>query len=103
MQWCIPKVSGEFVAAMEDVLELYAEPYDAARPVVCFDEISAQLLADVRPPEQAAPARTWCPGSSATLMPWLAPEPSDAKWLPNTKWTYVAAIDSLDSRGFTRR
>ena len=27
-QWCIPKVGGEFVAAMEDVLDLYAEPYD---------------------------------------------------------------------------
>ena len=27
-QWCIPRVNGEFVAAMEDVLDLYAEPYD---------------------------------------------------------------------------
>ena len=47
-QWCIPKVGGEFVAAMEDVLDLYAEPYDPQRPVVCFDETSTQLLADVR-------------------------------------------------------
>ena len=39
-----------FVAAMEDVLNLYAEPYDPKRPVVCFDETSIQLLADVRPP-----------------------------------------------------
>ena len=39
-QWCIPKVGGEFVAAMEDVLDLYAEPYDPQRPVVCFDETS---------------------------------------------------------------
>ena len=37
---CIPKVGGEFVAAMEDVLDLYAEPYDPNRPVVCFDETS---------------------------------------------------------------
>jgi hypothetical protein len=28
---------------MEEVLELYAEPYDAARPVVCFDEASNRL------------------------------------------------------------
>ena len=39
-------MSGEFVAAMEDVLDLYAEPYDLQRPVICFDEISMQLLAE---------------------------------------------------------
>ncbi len=38
------------MAAMEDVLDLYAEPYDPGRPVVCFDETSTQLLADTRPP-----------------------------------------------------
>ena len=47
---CIRKVGAEFVAAMEDVLELYAEPYDPQRPVVCFDATSTQLLADVREP-----------------------------------------------------
>ena len=31
-QWCIPKVGDEFVAAMEDVLDLCAEPYDPQRP-----------------------------------------------------------------------
>ena len=35
-EWCIPKVSAEFVAHMEEVLDLYAEPYDPQRPVVCF-------------------------------------------------------------------
>ena len=49
-EWCIPKVSAEFVANMEDVLDLYAEPYDPQRPVVCFDETSTQLLAETRPP-----------------------------------------------------
>ena len=38
-----------FVANMEDVLDLYAEPYDPQRPVVCFDETSTQLLAETRP------------------------------------------------------
>ena len=52
-QWCIPEVSG----GMEDVLDLYAEPYDPARPVVCFDETSTQLLADARPPIPAKPGR----------------------------------------------
>ena len=35
---------------MEDVLHLYAEPHDPARPVVCFDELPYQLLDDARPP-----------------------------------------------------
>ena len=34
---------------MEDVLDLYAEPYDPQRPVICFDETSTQLLAETRP------------------------------------------------------
>ena len=42
---------------MEDVLDLYAEPYDPQRPVVCFDETSTQLLADTRPPIPAQPGR----------------------------------------------
>ena len=42
---------------MEDVLDLYAEPYDPDRPVVCFDETSRQLLGEVRPPIAAAPGR----------------------------------------------
>ena len=41
-------MSAEFVACMEDVLDLYAEPYDPDRPVVCFDETSKQLLAEKR-------------------------------------------------------
>ena len=64
-EWCIPKLSGEFVARMEDVLDpvsstgqaLYHEEYDRERPVVCFDESSKQLLGDVRPPIEAAPGR----------------------------------------------
>ena len=50
-------MSAEFVAHMEDVLELYAEPYDPQRPVVCFDETSTQLLAETRPPLPPEPGR----------------------------------------------
>ena len=39
------------------MLDLYSEPYDAERPVVCFDETSTQLLADVREPLLAQPGR----------------------------------------------
>ena len=42
---------------MEDVLDLYAEPYDPQRPVVCFDETSTQLLAETRAPLPAKPGR----------------------------------------------
>jgi hypothetical protein len=42
--------SAEFVAAMEDVLEVYHRPYDAQRPVVCMDECSKQLIGEVREP-----------------------------------------------------
>ena len=47
-------MDGEFVARMEDVLDLYAEPPDAKRPVVCFDESPTQLIGEVR---QSIPAR----------------------------------------------
>ena len=47
----------DFVAHMEDVLDLHAEPYDPQRPVVCFDESSTQLLADSRPSLPAKPGR----------------------------------------------
>jgi hypothetical protein len=42
---------------MADVLDLYAEPYDADRPVVCFDETSTQLLGDTREPLPPQPGR----------------------------------------------
>jgi hypothetical protein len=42
---------------MEDVLELYAEPYDPARPVVCFDEASKELHGQVADPLAAEPGR----------------------------------------------
>ncbi len=45
---------------MEDLLDLYAEPYDPVRPVVCFDESPKQLIGEVRepiPPQPGAPAR----------------------------------------------
>ena len=45
------------MAHMEDILDLYAEPYDPQRPVVCFDETSTQLLADVREPLPAKPGK----------------------------------------------
>lgn len=42
---------------MEDVLDLYAEPYDPQRPQVCFDERPVQLLGDVYPSLRAQPGQ----------------------------------------------
>lgn len=42
---------------MEDVLDLYAEAYDPRRPVVCFDELPMQLLAEVNEPLAIEPGK----------------------------------------------
>lgn len=42
---------------MEDVLDLYEEPYDPKRPVVCFDELPCQLVAETRTPQPAKSGR----------------------------------------------
>jgi transposase len=55
--WCIPQVDAEYVARMEDVLDLYAEEPDPTRPVICFDESPTQLIGEVRQPIPAAPGR----------------------------------------------
>ena len=45
-----PQADASFVAAMEDVLDVYQRPHDPARPVVCLDETSKQLLKETRAP-----------------------------------------------------
>ena len=55
--WCIPQVDAEYVARLEDVLDLYAEEPDPKHPVVCFDESPVQLIGEVRPPIPAAPGQ----------------------------------------------
>ncbi len=47
--WCIPEASAEYVARMEEVLDLYEQPYDPKRPLVCFDEGLKQLIEETRP------------------------------------------------------
>lgn len=51
-------MSAEFVACMEDVLDLYAEAYNPDSPTVCFDEKSVQLTEETRQP---LPAKASCP------------------------------------------
>jgi hypothetical protein len=59
--WCIPpEADCAFVAAMEDVLEVYQRPKDPRRPLVCMDETSKQLVGEIRtplPPRPGVPGR----------------------------------------------
>jgi transposase len=53
--WNVPLVNSTYVARMEDVLELYAEPADPKRPAVSFDESPVQLIGETRDPQAAVP------------------------------------------------
>jgi hypothetical protein len=86
----IPSVSGEFVARMEDVLYLYAEPEDPKRPVVCFDECPHQMVEEVRKPIPAKPGQPrrvdyeYKRNGSCNLFMMLA---------PNRGWRHVEVSD----------
>jgi hypothetical protein len=68
-----------YVAAMEDVLDVYARPLDPARPLVCFDESGKELQRAARPPQPARPGpparedSEYVRGGSANLFGWTAP------------------------------
>ncbi len=52
-----PDGDAAFVAAMEDVLNVYRLPYDPRFPVVCMDESSKQLVGEVQAPSAAKPGQ----------------------------------------------
>lgn len=52
-----PEQNAEFVAAMEDVLDVHKRPRDPQRPLVCLDKQSKQLIRETRTPVPAAPGR----------------------------------------------
>ena len=52
-----PEANAAFVAAMEDVLDVYQRPHDPLRPLVCLDETSKRLIKETRVPIPAAPGR----------------------------------------------
>jgi hypothetical protein len=52
-----PRANAAFVAAMEDVLAVYARPVDPRRPLVCFDEAGKDLKFHKRAPQPATPGR----------------------------------------------
>lgn len=57
--WCIPpEEDAEFTAHMEDILDLYQQPYDPNRPLWCMDEKPYQLLGESREPIPMRPGDT---------------------------------------------
>jgi hypothetical protein len=52
-----PDQDGDFVAAMEDVLDVYEKPYDPKHPVVCMDEQPCQLIGEERIPLPCSPGQ----------------------------------------------
>lgn len=94
--WCIPPDSDcAFVAAMEDVLEVYKRPADPTRPLVCMDETSKQLIGEIRvplPPRPGKPLRYDCEyvrNGTANLF---------AACEPLVGWREVAVTDTRGRR-----
>jgi hypothetical protein len=57
-EWCIPpEQNAAFVCQMEEILSLYAQPYDPQRPLICQDESSKQLIAETRKPLSPKPGQ----------------------------------------------
>jgi hypothetical protein len=53
-------MSADFAAVMEEVLDLYAEPYAKKQSVVCFNKSPDQLIAEVRQPLSPEPGQPAC-------------------------------------------
>ncbi|MGL4712801.1 MAG: hypothetical protein ACRCWP_09680 [Shewanella sp.] len=53
--WCIGELNCDFIAQMEEVLEIYAMPADEKHPVVNVDEAMKQRVSHVKPPKLASP------------------------------------------------
>ena len=82
--WCIPRVDAEYVARMEDVLDLYGEAPDPRRPAVCFDETPVLLIGETRIPWPAQP------GGPARI---------DYEFGMSTLPANIEAIDALEEIG----
>jgi hypothetical protein len=97
--WCIPRVDAEFVARMEDVLDLYAETPTRAVPVVCFDETPTQLIGEARTPLPAEPGQSqrydyeYCRNGTANLFVFL-----DA----HRPWRHVKVTQQRTARDFAQ-
>jgi len=93
-------VNAEFVAAMEDVLDVYAEPPDSRRPKVCFDETPKQLIAETRQPLPARPGQSerfdyeYRRQGTCNLFMFLEPD---------LGWRHVAVTDRRTKQDFAHQ
>lgn len=90
-----PKEDAAYVAAMEDVLEVYERPYDPNRPVVCMDEASRQLLEETRQgfvDEHGVRCEDYEYIRHGEQKLWLATEPL-GKWRTTDVTDHRTAID----------
>src|SRR5438552_18312405 len=78
--WCLPSgPDGAYVAAMEDVLDVYEGPYDPRRAQVCMDELHVQLIGETRTPLPTAPGRParidyeYVRNGTANIFLWVEP------------------------------
>ena len=55
--WCIGKLDATYLARMEHILDLYAEPADPMRPIINFDEAGKQLVEHVNEPIPMKPGK----------------------------------------------
>jgi len=68
-KWTLSLLGERLVAAMENVLDVYQRPHDPARPVVCLDETSKQLLAHTRVPILARAGHVACEDDEYRRIP----------------------------------
>lgn len=86
-QWCIGEVNGEYLARMEDILDLYEEDYNPKRPVICFDERPYQLLGEVSKPIPMKPGQ---------------PERRDYRYQRNGVCALLIAFEPLTAQRFVQ-
>jgi len=84
--WCIPEITPEFIERMEDILDLYAKPYNPKEPVICLDEKPVQLLKDSREP---------IPGKSGSI------KKRDYEYIRNGTANVFCIVEPKGGRHFT--
>ena len=110
--WCIPpKGNANFVAAMEDILDVYHLERDPKRPLVCLDEFCKQLISDIADPIKMKPGNIekvdseYSREGSATAFMIYAPlegfrEIFITKTATRTKIDYAKALKFLSDEMF---
>ncbi len=106
--WCFPKqADGDFVYHMEDVLDVYCQPYDPSVPRICMDEMGKNLVKEKHPSEPAQPGQvaredyTYEKQGSANLF--IAYEPRASQTLSESHRTpHEAGLGAVHARGAGR-